>query len=140
MVVFKNKKISKIIEKPKNNLGKSIVTGLYVYDNDVIKLTKKLKPSKRNELEITDLNNLYLKNNNLNFNFLEEGSVWMDTGEINNLFNASQYVKIIQERNQILIGSPEIQAYKNGWTSKVKLKKILNTKKDLYSKKVLNFL
>ncbi len=140
VAVIRNNKIIKIVEKPNKNIGNSIVTGLYIYDKDVVNYSKKLKPSKRNELEITDLNNIYLKNKKLNYKNLSDGSVWLDTGDIESLFNASQYIKIIQERNQILIGSPEIQSYKNGWISKKKLINSLSDKKDQYTNKILKYI
>ena len=140
VVVIKDKKIIKIVEKPKKYIGSSIVTGLYIYDNQVVNYAKKLKPSRRKELEITDLNNIYLKKNKLNFKNLSDGSVWLDTGEIDSLYNASQYIKIIQERNQILVGSPEIQSYKNGWIDKKDLIKSLKLKNDQYSNKILKFI
>ena len=102
-----------------------VATGLYVYDNQVVEKVKKLKPSKRGELEITDLNNLYIKQKKLEAIFLNSGSVWLDAGTAQDLLKASHFVQTIQDRQKLLIGSPEAVALKNGWIKKVKLKKII---------------
>lgn len=115
------KRIVQIIEKPKKPKSNLIVTGLYTYNNSVINIAKNVKPSNRNELEITDINNFYIKKNKMVYKKLGEGSLWLDAGNPESLFQASQYVKIIQERHQTLIGSPHYIAY---------LKKLI-TKRDL---------
>ena len=141
IINFKKDNIPAFIEeKPKSSKSDFAITGLYIYKSNVVGYAKKLKPSERGELEITDLNNIYLKNKKLNYKNLSDGSVWLDTGDIESLFNASQYIKIIQERNQILIGSPEIQSYKNGWISKKKLINSLSDKKDQYTNKILKYI
>ena len=94
------------------------MTGLYIYDNEVIKISKKLKPSKRNELEITDVNKFYMKNNILNNITMDKGTVWLDAGTFDSLLQSSMYVQTIQNRQNILIGSPEETSYLNGWISK----------------------
>ena len=136
-VIFFNKnKISKIVEKPKKPKSNVVATGLYIYDANVTKYAKLIKPSKRNELEITDINNIYIKKKLLSNIHLKEGSVWLDTGTYESLFQASLYVKIMQERNQILIGSPELIALSNKWIAKKKIIKNINKyqKNQYYSK------
>ena len=91
----KDNKIKKIVEKPTNPKSNLAVTGLYVYNNDVIEFVKKLKPSKRGELEITDLNNIYLKKNKLNYKILENGFAWLDTGTHESLYEAASFVQTI---------------------------------------------
>ncbi len=122
--VKKNKIIS-IEEKPKKPKSNFAVTGLYIYDNDVIKISKKLKPSKRNELEITDINKHYMKNSLLNNITMEKGTVWLDAGTFDSLLQSSMYVQTIQDRQNILIGSPEEVSYFNGWITKLQFKKII---------------
>ena len=115
---IKKNKIISIEEKPKKPKSNFAVTGLYIYDNEVIKISKKLKPSKRNELEITDVNKFYMKKKILNNITMEKGTVWLDAGTFNSLIQSSMYVQTIQNRQNILIGSPEETSYINGWISK----------------------
>jgi len=102
----KDLKINSIKEKPKRTKSKWAVTGLYYYDEKVTKLVKKLKPSKRGELEITDLNNLYLKSKKINVELLGKGFAWLDTGTPDSLLEASNFVKIIETRQGLPIGNP----------------------------------
>ena len=121
-----NDKVISIIEKPKKPKSQYVSTGLYFYDNDVINIAKNIKLSKRNELEITDVNNKYLSNNLLEAIKLETGTVWLDAGTTNSLLHAAQYVQIIQERQKIQIGSPEeISLYKK-WITKKDIKNIIS--------------
>ena len=99
VIQYKNKKIYKIIEKPRKFISNNIITGLYVYKNKVIKICEKLKPSKRGELEITDLNNELIKKNELEIMELGRGSVWLDAGSPDDLLSASEFVKIIENRS-----------------------------------------
>lgn len=122
---IKNNKINKIIEKPKKIISNYAVTGLYIYDNSVIQKSKKLKPSKRGELEITDINNIYLKDKSLNYVKLNNSSVWFDAGTPSSLLSASQYVQAIQNRNNLLISSPEETSFRKKLISYNKLKKLL---------------
>ena len=122
---IKNNKINKIIEKPKKIISNYAVTGLYIYDNSVIQKSKKLKPSKRGELEITDINNIYLKDKNLNYVKLNNSSVWFDAGTPSSLLSASQYIQAIQNRNNLLISSPEETSFRKKLISYNKLKKLL---------------
>lgn len=98
VVKFKGKKIEKIIEKPKKFVSNQVVTGLYVYENQVIKYCQKLKPSKRGELEITDLNNLLINKGKMIHWELGRGSVWYDAGTPEDLFKTSEFVRLIEER------------------------------------------
>jgi glucose-1-phosphate thymidylyltransferase len=104
---IKKKKIIKIIEKPKKYVSNLVVTGLYHYDKNVVKYCKLLKKSKRNEYEITDLNNIYLKNNKLKYEILGRGYTWLDAGSFDDLLDVSLFVRTIQHRQGNLIGKPE---------------------------------
>lgn len=110
-----------IEEKPSNPKSNYCVTGLYFYDNKVAEYAKKLKPSKRNELEITELNQMYLNEGRLSVQFLGREFTWIDTGTIDSLYEASSFVKLIQTRQGIEIAAPEEIAYINGWITKERL-------------------
>ncbi len=125
VINYKKNKINQIIEKPKSPRSNEIVTGLYFYDNDVIRLAENLTPSKRNELEISDLNNIYLKEKKLEVLKMSKGMVWLDLGSFDSLLKASQYVSILQERQNIQIGCPEVEALRNKWINKIKFKEIV---------------
>ena len=121
----KIKKIKKIVEKPKNFVSNYAVTGMYLFDQKVVSLTKKLKPSKRNELEITDLLNLYLKKNKLSYEILGRGHTWFDAGTHDSLLSASQFIKAVEDRQGFKIGCIEEIAYANKWINNLKLKKFV---------------
>ncbi len=110
-----------IEEKPKNPKSNYCVTGLYFYDNRVVELAKKVKPSARGELEITDLNRMYLEDGTLNVVTLGRGYAWLDTGTMEALSEAGEFVKVIESRQGIQISAIEEIAYTNGWISKEKL-------------------
>ncbi len=116
-----NGKAISIEEKPKNPKSNYCVTGLYFYDNRVVEMAKKVKPSARGELEITDLNKLYLEDDTLNVVTLGRGYAWLDTGTMDALAEATEFVKVIENRQGIQISAVEEIAYKNGWISKEKL-------------------
>ena len=116
-----NGKAISIEEKPKNPKSNYCVTGLYFYDNRVVEMAKKVKPSARGELEITDLNKLYLEDDTLNVVTLGRGYAWLDTGTMDALAEATEFVKVIESRQGIQISAVEEIAYKNGWISKEKL-------------------
>ena len=104
-----------IQEKPENPASNLAVTGLYFYDEDVINVVKSLKPSARGELEITDVNRVYLEQGKLNVSILSRGTAWLDTGTFEGLHNASSYIKIVQERQNASVGDPFDVAKNQGW-------------------------
>lgn len=116
-----NGKAVSIEEKPEHPKSNYCVTGLYFYDNRVVEMAKKVKPSKRGELEITDLNKMYLEEGNLNVITLGRGYAWLDTGTIDALADATEFVRVIENRQGIKISAIEEIAYKNGWIPKDKL-------------------
>ena len=111
-------------EKPEFPKSKFAVPGLYFYDNTVVEKAKKIKPSKRGELEITDLNKMYLEEKNLKVNLLGRGFAWLDTGNHKNLLQASNFIETIQERQGNYVACIEEIAYKNGWITKEQLKEL----------------
>ena len=114
----KNRNVISIEEKPENPKSKYAVPGLYFYDNTVIEKAKSIKPSKRGELEITDLNRLYLEEKTLKVNLLGRGFAWLDTGTHKNLLQASNFIETIQERQGNYVACIEEIAYRNGWISR----------------------
>ena len=108
-------------EKPENPKSEYAITGLYFYPKGVSKLAKTIKPSDRNELEITTLNDIYLKENKLKANILNEGYTWFDTGTFDSLLDASNMIKSIEKNKDIVICCPEVIAYNNNWINIEKL-------------------
>ena len=119
----KNKNVISVEEKPKNPKSNYAITGLYFYPNDVIEKSKKVVPSDRGELEITSINDMYLKENRLKIKLLGRGYAWLDTGTHDSLLEASNFVKIVEERQGLKIGCIEEIAYRNGWIDKNELLK-----------------
>ncbi len=121
--LHKNKKIESIIEKPKKFISDKAITGLYFFDNKVIKYSEKLKKSNRGEFEITDLLKAYKKNNKLNYEKLGRGAVWLDAGSIEDFYNTSSFVSTIEKRQGIKIACLEEIAFNYNWISKTNIKK-----------------
>ena len=117
----KDGQVISIEEKPKEPKSNYAVTGLYFYDNRVVDIAKKMKPSARGELEITDLNREFLNMGALDVKLLGRGYAWLDTGTMDSLIEAGQFVQMIEKRQGIKISAIEEIAYKNGWISKEKL-------------------
>ena len=122
----KKKNIQSIIEKPKNPKSNLTIPGLYFYDHQSIPVIKKLKPSKRGELEIVDVHLHYLQRENLKVFPLNKDVKWFDTGDAEEMLEASNYVHKYQKKNKTLVGSIELESYKNGWISKKQLKMLIN--------------
>ncbi len=116
-----NGKVISIEEKPENPKSNYAVTGLYIYDNRVVEMAKQVKPSERGELEITDLNKLYLADNSLRVKLMGRGYAWLDTGTTESLLDAGNFVQLLEKRQGIKMSVLEEIAYINGWISKEKL-------------------
>jgi len=114
-----------IEEKPLQPKSNYAVPGIYFYDNSVVEIASNMKPSDRGELEITDVNNAYLQQGNLNVSILDKGTAWLDTGTFASLMQASQFVEVIEERQGLKIGSIEQVAYDMGYISKEQLNKLV---------------
>jgi glucose-1-phosphate thymidylyltransferase len=114
----KNGKVISVEEKPKIPKSNYCITGLYFYDNRVVEFSKQIKPSARGELEITDLNRMYLEDKTLNTQLLGRGYAWFDTGTMDSLIEASIFIQMIEKRQGIIISAPEEIAYINKWTDK----------------------
>ena len=120
----KNNKVLSLEEKPKNPKSKYAVTGLYFYDNNVVSMAKSLKPSARGELEITDLNRLYLEKDKLNVEIMGRGYAWLDTGTHDSLLEASQFIATLENRQGLKVSCPEEISYRRGWISASQLEKL----------------
>lgn len=116
-----NWKAVSIEEKPENPKSSYCVTGLYFYDNRVLEFAKKLKPSSRGELEITDLNRMYLEDGTLDVQLMGRGYAWIDAGTADSLLDAAEFVRMVEKRQGIKISAPEEIAYVNGWIGKEQL-------------------
>lgn len=125
-------------QKPKSNFA---VPGIYFYDNNVVEIAKNIKPSKRGELEITDINKTYLEQGKLKVSVLDKGTAWLDTGTFNSLMQASQFVQVIEERQGLKIGAIEEVAYRMGYIDEAQFSKIIEPLiKSGYGKHLLSLL
>lgn len=132
-------KVISIEEKPIDPKSNYAVTGLYVYDERVVEMAKKVKPSSRNELEITDLNKLYLEDNSLDVKLMGRGYAWLDTGTMDSLLEAANFVQLIEKRQGIKISVPEEIAYTNSWITRDQLIVIADSYgKSPYGKHLMN--
>ncbi len=125
-VIEFNKKcrVISVAEKPKNPRSNYVITGIYFYDNAVVRIAKRLKPSGRGELEVTDINNEYLKRKALKVKILGRGYAWLDMGTCDSLIEASLFIKTIEERQGLKIGCIEEVAYRMGYINGAQLRKI----------------
>ena len=127
-----NNKVLSLEEKPKIPKSNFAVPGIYIYDNSVIEITKNLKPSARGELEITDVNNIYLQNENLNVQLIGRGVAWLDTGTPASLLQASNFFGVIEERQGLKVACIEEIAYKKGFINKEKLESLISEMPNSY--------
>lgn len=133
-----NQNAISIEEKPKNPKSNFAVPGIYFFDNQVVEIAKNIKPSARGELEITDVNNAYLKNNQLKVSILDRGTAWLDTGTFNSLMQAGQFVQVIEERQGLKVGAIEEAAFNSGFIDRNQLEKVTKPfLKSGYGKKII---
>ena len=114
-------KVISVEEKPQHPKSNYCITGLYFYDNRVVDMAKRVKPSARGELEITDLNRFYLEDGTLNVQLLGRGYAWLDTGTMDSLVDAADFVRTLEKRQSITISAPEEIAYTHGWITREQL-------------------
>lgn len=133
--------ITSIEEKPKKPKSNYAVTGLYFYDNDVVGIAKGIKPSARGELEITDINNIYFQNGNLNIELFSRGTAWLDTGTHDSLLDAATFIKVVEDRQGLKIACPEEIAFRMKHIDAKQLEKLAQPmKKNGYGQYLLSIL
>ncbi|MFI5139991.1 MAG: glucose-1-phosphate thymidylyltransferase RfbA [Sphingobacteriales bacterium] len=120
----KNYRVLSIEEKPQNPKSNYAVPGLYFYDNDVVDIAKNIKPSHRGELEITDINRVYLEKGKLEVGVLDRGTAWLDTGTFDSLIEAGEFIEVIEKRQGLKIGCIEEIAYRNKWIDDEQMNKL----------------
>ncbi|MDE6550687.1 MAG: glucose-1-phosphate thymidylyltransferase RfbA [Clostridia bacterium] len=119
--IDKDGNVLSVEEKPEQPKSNYCITGLYFYDNRAVEFAKSIRPSARGELEITDINRLYLECGDLTAQLLDRGFAWLDTGTMDSLFEAGEFVRVLSQRQDVTIAAPEEIAYRNGWISKDEL-------------------
>ena len=140
VVRYEDGRVADIVEKPANPPSNHAVTGLYVYDNDVVAIAGSLEPSARGELEITDVNRHYLRRDALDVVFLGRGMAWLDTGTHDTLLEASQFVQTIEHRQGLKIACPEEVAWRMGWISDAELVRLADGTSRAYGDYLLGLL
>lgn len=139
VIEFKDNRVVSIEEKPKKPKSNYTVCGLYFYDRDAVKIAKTIKPSERGELEITDVNNIYLEKKKLHVKLLSRGYAWLDTGTPDALIDASIFIKTVEDRQGLKIGCIEEVAFRMGFISKGKLQRLakdINTEYGEYLERI----
>ena len=137
----KNQNIKDIVEKPISPKSKYAVTGLYFYDSSIVEKAKEVLPSKRGELEITDINKMYLEENKLDLILFNRGAAWLDTGTVDSLHDASSFIRTIELRQGLKVGCPEEISWRKGWINSQELESSAkNLIKSGYGKYLLNLL
>ncbi len=142
VVEFNNDgKVISIEEKPEHPKSNYAVPGIYFYDNEVVSIARNIKPSHRGELEITDVNRAYLEKGKLNVSILDRGTAWLDTGTFKSLMQAAQFVEVIEERQGLKIGAPEVAAYEMGFIDKERFRSLAEPlMKSGYGKNLLSLI
>ena len=136
-----DKKARSIEEKPKEPKSRYAVTGLYFYDSDVVDIARNIKPGARGELEITDVNRVYLERNKLKVEIMGRGYAWLDTGTHDSLLEAGQFIATIEKRQGLKVACPEEIAWRQGWVNDAQLENIaLFYAKTGYGQYLLNLL
>ena len=136
----KNQKVISIEEKPAQPKSHWVATGLYFYDNQVVKIAKSLQPSPRGELEITDVNNVYLQRKALNVQLLGRGCAWLDTGTYDSLIDAAFFIRTLEERQGLKVGCIEEVAYRMGYITAQQLSRLAGEMKTSYGEYLKNLL